>query len=74
MNISHLEKLYIENRDYIDNASEEELINLINTPLYIEIFSNANIDDSDIKTCPKVLEIISLYKKKKVLSLNKKSS
>ena len=48
MSLSHIERLYIENRDYIDNASYEELEMLVSSFLYQEILSNT-ITEQDLK-------------------------
>lgn len=72
MSLSHIERLYIENRDYIDNASYEELEMLVSSFLYQEILSNTITEqDFNLKTFDKVKEIIGIYKKEKVLKLNK---
>ncbi|MBR3117032.1 MAG: hypothetical protein IKF36_04060 [Bacilli bacterium] len=72
MSLSHIERLYIENRDYIDNASYEELEMLVSSFLYQEILSNTITEqDLNLKTFDKVKEIIKIYKKKKVLKMNK---
>ncbi|MBQ3475064.1 MAG: hypothetical protein IJH20_02735 [Bacilli bacterium] len=73
MSLSHLEKIYIENRDYIDHASKKELEMLVNTFLYQEILNNT-ITEEDLETVTfdKVKEIINIYlNNKKVLKLNK---
>ena len=40
INISHLEKLYIENKGYLDSLSSDELKKLIDTTLYRRILTN----------------------------------
>ena len=72
INISHLEKLYIENKDYIDSLSSDEIEKLISSPLYREILGNIFYDSLKTRTISyedyskivgnyKVLDIIDHY-------------
>ena len=72
INISHLEKLYIENKGYIDSLNHEELVRLSNSFLYRTILENTfydvikkgNITTDDyysIISNIKVMEIIDIY-------------
>ena len=75
INISHLEKLYIENKDYIDSLDYNELERITNSFLYRTILDNifcdivkkGSITTDDyfsIISNIKVMEIIDIYLKK----------
>ena len=72
LNISHLEKLYIENKDHIDSLNDEELKKVSNSFLYRTILNNIFSDVLkkgyilsneyySIKANFKVMKIIDLY-------------
>ena len=80
INISHLEKLYIENKGYIDSLNHEELVRLSNSFLYRTILENTFYDvikKGSITTDDyysiisniKVMEIIDIYLKSKNIEI-----